>query len=169
MDAVAGQKHVALRRAAIIEVGDDAVPMLLDPMEPLAVRDCQATPRRLAEENVMKSRSQDGHTELRPAKLDAADRPPLLIAEHEAVRGRSGSGDAVGQPERAENAHAIGCDLEAAADGGRFGIRFEDQRLDAAALKIERNRRTSDPAADDEGASCVFHEPTIACASHLHY
>jgi hypothetical protein len=91
--------------------------------------------------------------------VDTADGAPALVSKDELARRRARRGDSIVEAEQPHHPHSIGSNLEPAADGGRLGIGFEDQRLDAASLQKQRNRRTRDPATDDERSCCVLHAP----------
>jgi len=86
------------------------------------------------------------------SEADPADGAAPLVAEGELARRRARRCDPIGKAQRLEDAHAVGGDLEPAADRGGLRIGFEDLRLDPAALEEQRRRGSRDAAADDDGA-----------------
>jgi hypothetical protein len=149
---VAGQQHIALGRAAVVEMRDDRVLPIFDRRQALAIRDRHPTAHRLLEQNLLERRTQNGDARSRTADSNPADGTAPLIAEGELARRRARRGDPIGKAEGVQDAHAVGGDLEPAADRCRLRVGFEDLRLDPAALEEERRRGSRDAAADDEGA-----------------
>jgi hypothetical protein len=171
VDAVGRDQDVAARAASVLEAGDDLASRVLDRDEPAIVGNPQAVPRGFVEQDLVEGGAGDGDAGAGAAEIESGDRPPVVIVESELARWRAGRGHAIGKAERGHDAHAVGRDLKTAADGGGLGIGLEDLRHDPAPLEEERQRRSRDAAADDDGAMFLCHGPhdrpaTIICTTH---
>ena len=138
--------------AAVVEVRHDRVTAVFDRAQPLAIGDWHAAARGRVQQDALERRAQDGDTRPRSAEHDPPDGAAALVAEGELARWRARRRDLIRKPEGFEDAHAVGRDLEPAADGGRFRVGFEDLGLDPAALEEQRYRGPRDAAADNDGA-----------------
>ncbi len=78
-------------------------------------------------------------------------------AEAEAVDYRARLCDALGQPQFAEDVHAVGSDGECAADLGFRRVGLEDRRLVARFLQEQCGGRTCNASANNDCARCRCH------------
>jgi hypothetical protein len=132
---VCGQQHVPTRCTAVFEMGHDFVGPILDCAETLAVRDSQTVSGHLVEQDLMKGGTADCDADARPAHVEAADDPAVMIAETELARWWASGRHPVRKAKGAQDSHAVGRDLKAAADGCGFMMGFETLGFDAATLE----------------------------------